>query len=440
MQEQQQAAQRYAQENERHETVRPLGSSEHLFWLLDQNRPTHFAMVAEINRQFPPGAWHAAFLLLQQRHPLLSTSISGDAQIDTCFRHMTGATIPLRVVERQDAAWQAEVAGELATRFDPSTAPLVRAVLLQREHQSTLILVAHHSVLDGKGSTFLIEDLLRTLSGEALASLPLVHPLETILKDEVAAAPPLPAAPLAPTPKALRPGGAEVPHVDGLALTPELTRRLVTRARIERTTVHGAIAAAIHEAGRRLSAQWCERPLRTLTPIDTRHLADQIGTASGVYISQALTVDDHPRGASFWDVARQIKSDIAPAQTKEAALADLKDLQATLSTKPAVQHISGFLSAVMAFDLLLSNLGNQPVASTFGDLKLNALWGPCVTSGIADDQVVGVCTIDGVLRLTHASYASIPALLDVTQRVLEAAVVTQAVGDATFADTETSSV
>jgi hypothetical protein len=380
-------------------------------------------MVAEIDRHFPTHAWNAALISLQRRHPLLSTCISGDAQAGTCFNHVPGATIALRVVEHQGTAWQAEVARELATRFDPSTAPLVRATLLQGARQSTLILVAHHSVVDAMGGTFLIGDLLRVLSGEVLASLALVLPLEILRKTEVAAAPPLPPAQLARTPKALRPGGAEIPHVETLALTPELTSRLLARARIEQTTVHGAIAAATHEAGRRLSPQWRERPVRTNSPINVRHLADEIGTSCGVYLTKSITVDAHPRGASFWDVARKIKGDLVPAETPEGALAELKGLQAAMATKPTVQDIAGYLSAVMAFDLLLSNLGKQPIASAYDNLKLNALWGPFATTGLADNQMVGVCTIDGVLRLTHASYSPIPGLLDITRRVLEAAVI-----------------
>ncbi|SAL39623.1 condensation domain-containing protein [Caballeronia sordidicola] len=409
-------------QSSKHTRMRSLGSTEHLFWLLDQNRPTHFAMVAEVDRSFPPQAWHAAFRSVQRRHPLLSTFIGVDAQGNTGFHGATDATVPLRVIEREPDTWRREVAREIATPFDWSVAPLWRATLLQGAHASTLILVVHHSVLDGMGSAYLIQDLLLALSGEALAPLGLVESLETLLESQMNSAAVLPAAAPALSPRSFRPGAEDVPQIDALAFPAEFTRRLIARARAEQTTVHGAIAAAVHEAGRRLSREWRSRPLRTVTPVDVRHLASEVGTSSGVYITQTITVDDHPPGAPLWIAARKIKRDLVPAQTPTQAAAELKALDAAMSVKPSVQHAASFLSTVLAFDVLLSNLGNQPVASAYGDITLEALWGPFVTSGFADDQVIGVCTTGGVLRLTHTSYAAIPGLLSEIRTIIEAAV------------------
>ncbi|MFM0501504.1 phthiocerol/phthiodiolone dimycocerosyl transferase family protein [Paraburkholderia caffeinilytica] len=403
--------------------VRSLGSTEHLFWLLDQNRPTHFAMVAEIDRRFSLDAWHAAFRVLQRRHPLLSTYIGVDTQSNSSFYSKPDAAIPLRVVDQIATSWHAEVAREIATRFDWSAAPLLRATLLQGEHDSALILVAHHSVVDGKGGAYLIEDLLHALSGESLPPLPLVESLEAVLERDIKAAAVLPEAPLAPTPRSFRPGAAELPHVDAIELPAELTRRLIERAHTERTTVHGAIAAAVNEACRRLSPEWSTRALRTVSPIDVRYLADEIGISDGVYITQTITVDHHPRGTSLWTAARKVKQDLAPAQTHSSAVAELKALDAAMSARPSVQHAAGFLSAVLAFDVLLSNLGNQPIPSVYKSVSLQALWGPCVTSGFADDQMIGVCTVAGILRVTHTSYGAISGLLGELKAILEEALV-----------------
>ncbi|WP_334042971.1 condensation domain-containing protein [Burkholderia ambifaria] len=402
--------------------VRALGSTEHLFWLLDQNRPTHFAMVAEIDRRFAPDAWHAAFQALQHRHPLLSTCIAVDAQQHSGFYRVTDATVPLRVLEQDPTAWQAEAAREIATRFVGAAAPLLRATLLQGERGSTLILVAHHSVIDGLGSASLIDELLRILSGERLAPLPLVPSLETVLDTDLTHAAVLPPPSPAPAPKPFRPDAAQAPHVDAIALSADVTRRLVVRARAEQTTVHGAIAAAVHEAGRRLSSAWTERALRTVTPIDLRGLSDDARVAAGVYITQTITIDDHPRGTDLWTAARKIKQDLAPSQARARVAAELKALDAAMSARPSVEHAAGFLSAVLAFDVMVSNLGNQPIASQYEGLSLNALWGPIVTSGFADDQIVGACTIDGVLRLTHTSHGAIRGLLEEVRAILEEAV------------------
>lgn len=430
MQEQQQQSQPQSGNHptEQQEVIRALGSTEHLFWLCDQNRPTHFAVVAEIEGNVTLEAWREAFVALQQRHPLLSARIATDAGMNPCFYRVSGVRIPLRVVERAGTSWQAEVAAELATPIDPLTAPLVRATLLTGDEGLTLILVAHHSVVDGMASSFLISDLLRALSGEHLPALQLAHPLEVLLSDEVRAAPVSPPPALAPTPKAYREEESKRVQVEGIALSSALTLQLIARSHKEQTTVHGAVCAAVHEAGRRLSPEWCRRPVRTITPIDVRHCSDDIGTDAGVYITQTVTVDDHQRGTPFWDMARTMKRNVASAQTRDATLLNLKDLQAAMTAHTTVQHAAGFASVVLAFDVLLSNLGNDPVPSAYGRLKLNALWGPMLMTGFVDDQVVGVCTVNGVLRLVQTSHAAIPGLLEAMRDVLEHAVRTD-VGD-----------
>ncbi|MEX3940328.1 condensation domain-containing protein [Paraburkholderia sp. BR10937] len=402
--------------------VRALGGTEHLFWLLDRNRSIHFALVAQIDRVFEPSAWRAALLALQQRHPLLVARIVAEGEAAPAFYRDPDARIPLRVVENARASWEVEAAREVNTPFDWSTAPLVRATLLQGEGGSTVILAAHHSVLDGMGGASVMQDLLCALAGGSLMSLPLVQPLESLLRAQMTTATVSGAMAPAPEPKRFRAATGARAEVAALALSAQLTRAVVERSRIERTTVHGAVAAAVHEAGRRLSRAWRERPVRTVSPIDVRRTVGGMGQANGVYITQTVTVDDRPRGAPFWQAAREVKASLAPAQTLASVVQETKALDAFMSSNPSIEDAAGFLSHMLAFDVLLSNLGREPVASTYEGFALKALWGPIVSSGFADDQVVGVCTQGGVLRLTHASYTAMPGLLDEASAVLGEAV------------------
>jgi NRPS condensation-like uncharacterized protein len=196
-------------------------------------------------------------------------------------------------VENTHSSWQIEVAKELATPFDYATAPLMRAVLLRDDNRATLILVSHHSVADGMGASLVIQDMLRALTGEQLAPLNLTHPMERLLEAEMHDLEPSPAPLGSVIPKTYRPLDAIPPHIATLSLTPALTAALVKRSRDEGTTVHGALAAAICEAGRRLTSEWCNRPVRTLTPINIRELTKDAATAVGVYLSMAVTSDEH---------------------------------------------------------------------------------------------------------------------------------------------------
>lgn len=402
--------------------IRKLGATEQLFWLIDRNRPIHFTLVAQIDRVFAPQVWRAALRAIQQRHPLLGARIAIDADSSPVFQHDADAHISLRLVEDARASWQEEVKGEMATAVDWSSASLVRATVLQRDGHSTIILTAHHAVLDGLGGAYVMEDLLRMLSGHTLEAQPLAASLESFLRAQMETA--RVSGEMAPAPQAreFRAISGARPEVATLALSAQLTRVLVERSRKEHTTVHGAIAAAVHEAGRRLSQVWRARPIRTVTPIDLRKSVDGVSKSNGVYITQTITIDDRERGAPFWNAAREVKALLAPAQGFESVVRETKALDGFMASNPSVDDAAGFLSHMLAFDVLLSNLGSELIASTYEGFALKALWGPFVSSGFADDQVVGVCTLGGVLRLAHTSYDAMPGLLDEVQRVLSEAV------------------
>src|SRR5690349_24801459 len=78
---------------------RPLGSLEHLFWLLDQNRSFHFVVTAQIAGRASPYDWREALDLLQERHPLLSVCIEGSPGCIPRFHKRDAAPVPLRVIE-----------------------------------------------------------------------------------------------------------------------------------------------------------------------------------------------------------------------------------------------------------------------------------------------------------------------------------------------------
>ena len=115
-----------------HNASRSLGALEHLFWLLDQNRPVHFVVTALISGETSPCDWRRALDRLQERHPIMSVCIDGKPGSIPSFHQTDARPIPLRIVaDEPEGRWEAEVAEELATPFNPRQAPLVRAVLIQ---------------------------------------------------------------------------------------------------------------------------------------------------------------------------------------------------------------------------------------------------------------------------------------------------------------------
>jgi hypothetical protein len=153
--------------------VRPLGSLEHLFWLLDQHHFVHFAVTALISGGTSRRDWRRALDRLQKRHPIFSVCIDGEPDSVPSFRQADAKPIPLRIVEDEpELHWEAEVEKELATPFNPSRAPLIRAVLIQGARGAAFMLVAHHSIADGLSLAYAIRDTLDALAGRFLPPLP----------------------------------------------------------------------------------------------------------------------------------------------------------------------------------------------------------------------------------------------------------------------------
>jgi hypothetical protein len=293
--------------------LRPLGPSEHYFWLSNQNSAKHFVIAAEIVGDAPVEAWMSAVAAAQLRHPLLRVSIEQGPEGRPCFCQNADIPIPLRIVpQRESASWQVEMAKELATPIPANGTPLVRITVLRKSGGSTLLLAMHHSIADGLSSAFVIRDILEALSGKPLQPLTLAEPQESLCS--AAMDPPAPpAAPVYPPATLLRRdvGG---PAIQSLKVSRELTMNLRKHAREVGATVHGALVAAFTFAGRQLSSDWLKHPVRVVSPVNNRRLLgreDQC-TLSIIFPTGAYTPDSEEH---LWHVARAVKDDLAPVRT-----------------------------------------------------------------------------------------------------------------------------
>jgi hypothetical protein len=403
------------------DTIRLLGSFEHMFWLIDQNRPVHFALTAQITGKASPDDWRQALDRVQGRHPIFSVCIEGSPGSVPRFRQVAAA-IPLRIVEGNPrTSWGAEVGEELATPFDPSQAPLIRALLIQDSQSTAFTLVAHHSIADGLSIAYAIRDTLSAISGGLLEPLPLSPSQEEILgacggPTAVAGASEQQGHARAENPATYRPLDDARPTVKGLRLAPALTENLRHRAQREGTTVHGALCAALAIAGRKVSADWQEIPLRIASPISTRQILE-VGESCGVFLSAVIGVFDW-EPVDFWRVARDAKTVVAPGQTRDGVAALLSAFEEVVGNGAEIPAAAEFIAAVFAHEATLTNLGVLTFDSRFGPLQLEAIWGPAVLLGMLGEQTIGVATINGSIGLTHTGYAPPEGLLEEMRNVL----------------------
>ena len=408
------------------EIIRPLGTMERCLWLFDQTHPIHFSLAAEIEGPTTLTWWRSALDAVQHRHPFFSVCIDKDGEASPCFRRVAGTQIPLRVVDTRDAEpqWEREIESELSTRFDPKQAPLIRAVLLHQPNKSMLIFTAHHSIGDGISMAFAIRDTLRALSGEKLETLPPLPSMEDLLGMPQTP----PARPLSK--EALSTGAdrvaaatdkntASAPHVTGLRLSTELTSKLLGRSRQERTTLHGALCAALVVAGRQVFSAW-KNPVRIHSSVDARRLL-QLGENYMQLAFGGIAAVNPDTMADFWDIARFMKSGLAAAQSVAGISAGLGRLNDLLLQGLDSHTLSQVAKEANAHEATLTNLGNLPFDTSFGDLKLTSMWGPAIELDGENAQTVGAATANGSLCLLYTSSSPVPSLLQVMEQFLIAA-------------------
>ena len=405
--------------------VRSLGGLEHFFSLIDQHRPVHFAMAAQIEGPTSIAAWRLALDKPQKRHPLLSVGIEtnggGPAPY---FQASSNIPIPLRVIPWPTVStWETEVARELATPFALGQVPLARAVLMHGPFESVFILTTHHSIADGLSSAYAIRDVLRALTGETLEPLPPNPALEPLVYMSQQAADDARASAQSQTPDqgpqmTFRTMDNLLPNVEALSLTPEMTRTLIERARKEGTTVHGALCSALVLAGRESCSDWNHSPVRVMSPFSLRKELG-IGEDFGVFVWAAGVPMSHGRLADFWDMARSAKSSLADRQLPARVALEMEGVEQALNSGIGVDGAAQILAQAFSCELLLSNLGRPSVQFDSGNLRLKAMWGPAVLMGFDKHQTVGVTTANDSLCLLHTSFTPIPSLLPRAAQILQ---------------------
>lgn len=404
--------------------LRKLTASERWFMLVDRNRPNHFSLTAEISGRTTPEMWRAALDGLQRRHPLLNVCLETDENSVASFRRMDGTRIPLAVFERTEPVqWRQEAERQISKRFDPTIAPLVRAFLWHSDNRCDLMLWAHHTIADGMAMAILIRDLVAAAAGQISAPLPMPLSQDTRFASLDLSSSNERVGNKSATSPASRKAGFQPPgcalKIDTFQLSQEETRELAAAARQQRTTVHAAILAAIVLAGRVESPRWKAEGVRASSPISLRKILaiedDCVvaQTAGVIFLKPAPDVN-------LWDLARTAKQQIAPWE-KASGIATI--LAFFEQSTPIADESTVFSQAAerSGCELVLTNLGRVPFESRFGQLSIEAIWGPIVNQGYENEQIIGVTTVNEVLCLTLTTDKPIESLLKNSMALLMSA-------------------
>ena len=411
-----------------HDIVEPrlLGSDQMFWWLIDQNHPVHIALVAEVTGPTTVEAWRMALDEVQRCHPNLSGRIARDENAGLWFHHVAGSPIPLRILEGNATVWETELIREMTTRLDLGQAPLARATLIHRQDRSTFILAMHHSIADAKSILFAIRDVLLVLSGQPVEKLPPMPSLASLVfrgaklgDDDAIDASPLPMA--SGEPDIFRSFDGETPGITRRTLQPSLTSALRQRCRTEQTTVHGALVTAAVMAARQVSVELRQASIAVISPSDMRALLGAGEDVAPLAGGATMTMPPPAQPAAFWPTARLVRRDLVPPGTLEQLSRSFAPIEHFMSRHPSSRETIAFLANRGGSKISVNNLGAIPFEARFGELTLEAIWGPCILLGYEGERLISAATVNGSLHLMHTSYQPLASFLERVEQHLAAA-------------------
>ncbi|MFJ4828941.1 condensation domain-containing protein [Streptomyces sp. NPDC088747] len=405
---------------------RPLGVAERFMWLMSRRFDNHATLTARVLGTTEVDRWRSALDALVRRHPLLTARVE-DTRTGPHIRFGAHRAVPLRVRELSQSSWQDQLSVEMHTPLDGAEGPLLRVTLLHGPDSCVVILAGHHAVVDGLSFVHLTRDLLTLVSGGTPSGTPASDPVDPFIQEGVMAAaallPPEPDIVPSDLPGTFRDGPGKQLLVSAAELTAGETAALRRWAREEKTTVNGAVAAAVLASGAALVPGWETRTLRVHTPIQLRQfLPSRAEGAEGVgNILAPATTGQPGTERDLGTAARSFTDGLAPFRETAAVMGSFALWGTVLGQGIGPAQMCDMLAAVAPHDVLLTNLGALDLPVRYGELTLDALWGPSVFFGFEGEHTVGVNTLDGVLRLLHTSWSPGPALADaVRDRLLEA--------------------
>lgn len=382
---------------------RPLGGMEKLFWLLDESRWTHFAIAGQLVGTVPLAVWNEKLNGLALASSRVWDTIVRDENGLPIFLKGVPGTLSFDVIRGGVEDLPDQLSGQLTTPFNTKAAPLMRAVLMEEEGRSIVILAAHHSIADGLSLVHFLRDLLSEVSGSPRKTTPEYRSMEQIAADNISPAklPTMQPGPFPRGPISYRDKTTYRPMVECAGLTLEESSALRERARAEQTTVHSAMSAALVAVFKGSLVSEDGGPLRVFSPLDVRRRLLKNSEHLGTGVSGATVADDETV-TDLWAKARHFSAGLGPSKSIQGISATVGTIEVVMSQISTSEDASAMFAMVVGAEIMLTNMGNLSVPQVYGPLFLEAIWGPCATVGFAGEQSFGVATLGGRINIVYA--------------------------------------
>ena len=367
---------------------------------------------------------------LMERHPLLRSRVELD-EGGTAWLTPMGEPMPdIHVASKEHPEdWVEHARREFRRRFDLLEGPLVRFVLIQSPKSSEVIVNCHHVICDGMSLAILMRDLM-TLLGDPtvkLQGMPVPPALEGDLLPPSASGGLLTRLMIHRLNDSWRKKGHEIEEEEfsrlhavfwegsSTDMVPwtiprEETSRFVSKCQETGVTVTSALAAA--SVAGSVEANLGRGEHRVTVAVNLRdRLRRPVDDAFGYYASAVDFGFRYDMGRPFWRNAKKMNDRLRRRLTDggvfESQLSASLDprlidsfglVEMGLLEDKTVKRIVRRRMADRRAGVLVSNLGRQEIPVRFGDLGVEALYGPCVHT--LSEKYLGAITVGGAMHLS----------------------------------------
>lgn len=398
-------------------------------------RPANYAIIAvRLNGSFSTSQFIEVLSKLRKKHPLLGTRVIFDLNN---YAWLTNEGVPeIPVVEMKltkEDQWIDIVKKEHKHIFHLKQGPLIRFTLLKDTNSIDLIVNCHHSICDGLSLAYLIRDILVHLTNPNEEIEPILNaaPLNKKSIPFKAKRSILMALLIKTINRFWKKNEIRFSQNDYQNLTKVFwdknsceiiawqlngsqTSKLIKGCKEEGVTVNTALVTAFLTAQTKILNYNSTNHMRVHMPINIRNrLRDPVGETFGFY-AQALILNlDFTLNKLFWELSRYFNNIITTETKKEntifnlfkVAKLDPSLLDSTyyhkygiFNNKWSARLLKGMGAHNFIADLSITNIGKLNFPANYGNLSIEALYGPSVYSDLLN-FIVGVATIGDKMNL-----------------------------------------
>lgn len=397
------------------------------------SRATNVVMAAKIQGQISDQEIDAALQKILKKYPITGVRFELDREGNCWLLPTNLSKLPLTIHERSPEQWTQVIEEEQRHIFNFETGPMIRFTLMRSGDKTTLIVNCHHSICDGLSLCFLLSDTLHfvaepdselgTISDPTL-SLEQVIPFKSTgtIRQKIA---------IWSFNKRWKKTGVSFNFQDYKRLfdkywkenpenrvtatylqTHEL-QTLIKNCKQHQVTVNTALLTALL-ATQLEQQERKERKIKIIIPVNVRErYSVKAEKTFGFFALGSFVEYNYDKTLGFWENTQKFQKMLElKLGDEEISHGQIKRLLSPFLWDSQYFVRYGFLDNCVSESLLgrsklleevsflpVTNLGMVKIPRTFGRLKLEAVFGPCVFAGDAE-KVVGITTVNDTLTVT----------------------------------------